>query len=409
MGDAISHAVLPGIAIGFLISGTRGGIWIFIGAGISGVITAMLSQLIQVFGRVDRGASLGIVFTTMFALGLVLIAQVKSVGQVDLDPSCVLYGEVELAAIDYIAGTSIPHAIPLLLGVIITSALLLVVCWKELMIASFDPDVAHSQGIRPGLVQQLLMIMVAVTCVAVFQSVGSILVISLLVAPAAAARLLTDRLSAMVGISIGIGTTIAVLGVVVALALPGVFFSDVEDVSISGSIAVVGGMIVFVLAIASPKSGLLTRRLHILGLHKRILEEDLLGAMYRLEVEGREHPSLSHLIKEIYPSEKSRKNQSSRKVSTTLRRLVRKGLVVNFVQPSLTSKGRVAGATIVRSHRLWERFFANHAEIPIDHLHDIAMDLEHANSPELELALEQFAAGILHDPQGREIPTSEHS
>ena len=92
------------------------------------------------------------------------------------------------------------------------------------MVASFDPDVAHSQGIRPGLVQQLLMIMVAVTCVAVFQSVGSILVISLLVAPAAAARLLTDRLSAMVGISIGIGTTIAVLGVVVALSLPGVFF-----------------------------------------------------------------------------------------------------------------------------------------------------------------------------------------
>ena len=404
LGDAISHAVLPGIALGFLVSGTRGGPWIVIGAGVAGVVTAMLSQLIHVVGRVERGASLGIVFSTLFALGLVLIVQVQSVGQVDLDPGCVLYGEVELAAIDYMAGTSIPRAVPLLFGVIILSVVLLGICWKEILVSSFDPAVAFSQGIRPGIVQQALMVVVAVTCVAVFESVGSILVIALLVAPAAAARLLTDRLSIMVCISVLAGMCMAVSGVFVALLLPSRIFVGVEDVSISGSIAAMGGVLVVLLAIISPRSGVLSRTMNVIRLKRRILEEDLVGALYRLEVEGRAHPSLAHLIREIHTVDRSHAENSSRQVSRAIQRLIQKELVTDCIRPSLTAEGRVTGATIVRTHRLWERFFANHAEIPIDHLHDIAMDLEHASSPELELALENFAAGVDRDPQGREIP-----
>ncbi|MEM6917075.1 MAG: metal ABC transporter permease, partial [Verrucomicrobiota bacterium] len=106
MGDAISHAVLPGLAIAFLITGSRASLPMFFGAAIAGVLTAVFTQWIARFGNVDRGAAMGIVFTTLFAIGLILIRQAAD--HVELDPGCVLYGAIELTPLDTIGNTGIP-------------------------------------------------------------------------------------------------------------------------------------------------------------------------------------------------------------------------------------------------------------------------------------------------------------
>ncbi len=238
LGDAVSHAVLPGIAIGFLISGTRGGGWMLIGAIIAGLATSTLTQLLRGVAGVDRGAALGVVFSTLFALGLVLIAQVAD--SVDLDPACVLYGQVELVPLDMVdlAGIQVPRVVPLLTGVILAMGLIVMSLWKELMVSSFDAATAEGQGIPTVLMDQILMVLVASACVVAFESVGSILVIALLVTPAAIARLMTDRLSRVVGIAAAIGIGFSILGHFAAVAGPRSLFHQEAALSTAGMTAV---------------------------------------------------------------------------------------------------------------------------------------------------------------------------
>ena len=206
MGDAISHAVLPGIAIGFLISGSRDSVWMFVGAAVAGIVAAVLTQFLHRFGRLDRGASMGVVFTTFFALGLILI--VYTADHVELDPECVLYGAIELAPIDLlsIAGIEVPRSLPVLVVIGLLNLILMILLYKEFKICSFDPAMARASGINVQLMNQILMIMTAATCVACFEVVGSILVVALLVVPAATARLLSDRLNIVLILAMVIGS-----------------------------------------------------------------------------------------------------------------------------------------------------------------------------------------------------------
>ena len=205
MGDAISHAVLPGIALGFFVSGTRDNVWMFLGAAIAGIVTAVLTQFLHRMGRLERGAAMGVVFTSLFALGLVMIVQAAD--HVDLDPNCVLYGAIELAPLDTVMflGMEVPRAFPVLLVVCLINLVIILLFYKEMVISSFDPDMARSTGIHSGLMNQVLMVMTAATCVACFEVVGSILVVSLLVIPAATARLISDRLSIVLVLAVIVG------------------------------------------------------------------------------------------------------------------------------------------------------------------------------------------------------------
>ena len=222
MGDAISHAVLPGLAIAFLVTGARSSLTMFIGAAIVGVLTAVFTQWISKFGNVDRGASMGIVFTTLFALGLLLIVQAAD--HVDLDPGCVLYGAIELTPLDIVRrlelfgfALDLPRAALVLGAVTILNLLFVILFFKELRISSFDPDLARTMGIHANLMHYLLMMLVAITTVAAFEAVGSIIVIAMLIVPAAAAHLLTDRLWLMIVISVVLAIFSAVFGHLSAL------------------------------------------------------------------------------------------------------------------------------------------------------------------------------------------------
>ncbi len=260
MGDAISHAVLPGLAIAFLVTGARSSLTMFIAAAIVGVLTAVFTQWISKFGNVDRGASMGIVFTTLFALGLILIVQAAD--HVDLDPGCVLYGAIELTPLDVVwrpewfgQSLEVPRAALVLGAVTLLNLLFVVIFFKELRIASFDPELATTIGINANLMHYLLMTLVAITTVAAFEAVGSIIVIAMLITPAATAHLLTDRLIVMVVISALIAMLSAILGHVSALIVPGWF--GFAGTSTSGMMAVMSGLIFAAVLLFAPRYGIL--------------------------------------------------------------------------------------------------------------------------------------------------------
>lgn len=269
MGDAISHAVLPGLAIAFLITGARASFALFLGAMIVGVLTAVFTQWVSNFGKVDEGASMGIVFTTLFALGLLLIVQAAD--HVDLDAGCVLYGAIELTPLDVLwrlevfgVLLEIPRAAVVLGIVALVNLTFVLLFFKELRISSFDPELATSLGISANVMHYALMTLVAVTTVAVFEAVGSIIVIAMLIVPAATAHLLTDRLGAMIAISAVIAALSAWLGHLSALRFPGWVGFDpalIETTSTSGMIAVVAGMIFVAALLFSPRYGIVSRRL----------------------------------------------------------------------------------------------------------------------------------------------------
>ena len=257
MGDAISHAVLPGIAVGFILTGSRASVPMFLAAAVTGVLTAVFTQWVSRFGRVDRGAAMGIVFTTLFALGLILIVQAAD--HVDLDPGCVLYGAMELTPLDgrMVLGWEVPRAVFSIGAVLLINLLFVVALFKELRLSSFDASLSDTLGFSSNLLHYLLMTVVAVTTVAAFEVVGSIIVIAMLIVPAATALLLTHRLVPMLVIASTVGVLSAGLGHLVAITVPTWF--GYGSTSSSGTMATVAGLLFGVAWLFGPTDGLVFR------------------------------------------------------------------------------------------------------------------------------------------------------
>lgn len=259
MGDAISHAVLPGLATAFLVTGSRASVAMFLGAALVGVLTAVFTQWISRFGNVDRGAAMGIVFTTLFALGLVLIQQIAH--KVDLDPGCVLYGAIELTPRDNVVlfGYLVPRAALVVGSTFIINLVIILALFKEFRLSAFDSGLSDTLGFSSHFLHYLLMVMVAVTTVASFEAVGSVIVIAMLIVPPATALLLTHRLSFVLILSCFFGAASALFGHLSAITVP-TWFGFV-DTNTSGMMATTAGVIFLGVWIFAPKSGLLLKLL----------------------------------------------------------------------------------------------------------------------------------------------------
>ncbi len=253
MGDAISHAVLPGIAIAFFLSGSRTPLPMVLGAGALGVATVFLVELAHRSGRLKEDASIGVVFPALFSVGVILVSRYAA--QVDLDLDCVLYGEIAYTPWDLllVGERSLgPKALWVTGGALAANLLLVGLAYKELKLTTFDPELAAALGFSPVVLHYLLMSAVSVTVVTSFESVGAILVVAMLVVPPAAAYLLTDRLGRMLALAVACG---------VASALGGYWLARWWDASIAGAMAVVAGALFALALLFSPAHGLLARTL----------------------------------------------------------------------------------------------------------------------------------------------------
>lgn len=395
LGDAISHAVLPGLAIAFFLTESRASVPMFVGAVLVGLLTAVLTEWIRDFGSVDEGASMGVVFTTLFALGLVMIVQAAD--HVDLDPGCVLYGSIESTPLETVAvgGYEIPRAILMLGSVAILNGLFVVVFFKELLISAFDPGMATTAGYSARLMHYLLMVIVAVTAVASFETAGNILVVAMFVVPPSTAYLLTTRLSRMILLSLVIAAGSAILGHWSAKAVPGWF--GFGSTSIAGMMALCAGLLFLLAALFSPLNGVVVRFYRRMKLARRILAEDVIALLYRLD---ERQPGQSVPLTEICT------RLLSNRIATqwAVTRKVHKGLIeLTTGGYRLTESGHRAAAELVRSHRLWEHYLVSEGISP-DVIHRQAEKLEHYTDRELRDRLQVESAAPALDPHGSPIP-----
>jgi len=272
LGDALSHAVLPGIIAGFAITGARAGLPMLLGALAAALLAVFLIGLVRRVARLESGAATGAVFTSFFALGLMLM-EATGARSVDLDLDCVLFGQLEsvvwleaqgfASLLDPVALAALPRQLFLLAAVAVVLAGLVALLWRPLHLLCFDPDYAAAIGLPARGLELALNLMVAAAAVAAFEAVGSILVVAMLVCPAAAIRLLTDSYRTQVLGGAVLGAALGALGYAVAGPLP-VAFGQAFSLNAAGVIGTLGGvtvagaMLLRQLRNASPKPAIIS-------------------------------------------------------------------------------------------------------------------------------------------------------
>ena len=373
LGDAISHSVLPGIVLGFLISAATGHAslhspWILVGATLFGLAAAFLVQNIHTTSRVKEDAALGITFTTLFALGVVMINVFA--GQADLDPGCVLYGNLE----HFIVNRTGFWPMAAILGGIL---LALVLFYRQLLVATFDPLLALSLGINVTLIHYGLMTVLSLTIVTSFEAVGAILAVALLVLPGATARLWTDRMAPMLLFAAAHGLISTVLG----YWLSHQYGPLRPHGSSAGGAITVAGFALFVGSwLASPRYGMVVRWWMRTKLRRTVELENLIKAIQ----ESGGQITLPALV------------QEQKVPAASLQRIASRGLSRNWLTKdtagttlTLTSEGKRAATRLQRAHELWEAYLQQELSLPPDHVHDAAEWIEHHLDQEQLKGLEQ--------------------
>lgn len=247
MSDAISHAILLGIVLGFFAVGDLASPVLIAAAAATGVLTVSLVELLHRTRLVREDAAIGLVFPALFSVGVILIS--RYAGNVHLDVDAVLLGELVFAPFRRleVGGVDLgPKALHVMLVILAINAAFIALFYKELKLTTFDAALAAALGFSPGVIHYLFMTLVSITAVGAFDAVGSVLVVALMIAPPATAYLLTDRLSVMIGLSVGIG---------VLSALAGYWLSFALDVSIAGSMATMTGVVFTLAFLLAPERG----------------------------------------------------------------------------------------------------------------------------------------------------------
>lgn len=371
LGDAISHSVLPGVAIAFLMG------WpFFIGAVATGVLTALGIGFVERNSRIKQDAAMGILFVSAFAFGLAIISRMHS----PVDLFHVLFGNVLAVSREDLlltAGTGVA-----VVGVI---ALL----YKELLLWSFDPLMAESVGLPVRGMHYLLILLTSVTIVASLQAVGIVLVVAMLIAPAATAFLLTDRFHRLIGLA-------AVLGAFASVA--GLYLSFYLDVASGATMVLVSGTLFSAVLFLAPKRGIIPRAIRRRRARSIAVVDDYLKHLLAL---SRSAPVAIDALA-------GRLDTAVASVERAVRRLERSGLVQRTAEGvTLSPEGLRRAMQVVRAHRLWERYLVDRGGIPLEEVHATADRLEHVSSPELTDRLDEALGRPAVDPHGAPIPRGD--
>ncbi len=254
ISDAVSHSILPGIVVGFFITQDLSSPWLLFLAAINGVITVYLVELVNKTQLVKEDTAIGLIFPALFSVGVILISRYS--GDVHLDTDAVLVGELAFAPFNRFEVNGIDlgaKAIWVMSGILLLSFLLLIIFYKELKISTFDKQLAASLGFSPVIIHYGLMTMTSLTTVGAFDAVGAILVVALIIVPAATAYLITNSLKKMLILSTCIGAI---------AAISGYWLAHFIDTSIGGSMAVMLGIIFLMVFLFEPNRGLISTILY---------------------------------------------------------------------------------------------------------------------------------------------------
>ncbi len=382
MGDALSHATLPGVALAFLITGEKNLPFLLIGATVTGILGVLAVLAIRQSSRIREDAAIGIVLSVLFGAGMALMSVIQSTSNgnaAGLDQF--IYGK----AASMIRSDARMIGITALVVVVGT-----VLLFKEFRIVCFDQDFATSMGRNATVVDLFMMGFVVLTTVIGLQAVGLILIVAMLIIPAAAARFWTDDLKMMTVVAGGIGALSGWLGASISALLPKMP---------TGAIIVLtaGALFIFSMTFAV-RRGILAGAVRRIRLRRRIALQHLLRAM--AEIEERTGQPTSVDSNELLTM-RSWVKSDLRKLTS---RAAGAGLIdkKSWSELKLTQLGRTHAQRILRNHRLWETYLIEHADIAPSHVDRDADEIEHVLSERLIRELEATLEA------GKDIPPSPH-
>ena len=384
LGDALAHAALPGVCLGYLLTGSKSPLPLFAGALAAGLLGALLILATVRFSRIKEDSAIGIVLSVFFGIGIVLLTHIQKLpagNQSGLDKY--LFGQ---------AATLVEEDLQVMavLGGIVALALL--AFYKELKLLAFDPGFGASLGLPMRRLEVLLTLLLVVVVVVGLQTVGVVLIVATLITPAAAARQWTDRLGSMVLLAAAIGAAAGVAGSLASALVPRLPTGPV--------IVVVSSGVLTVSLLFAPRRGLLWALLRERSVGARIRSENLLKDLYLQQERSGEWESFiswAHLM--------GVRGQTSRELERSARSLAAGGLVEMTEDAlRLTPAGVREAESVVRKHRLWEVYLTRRLELPSDHVHRDAEAMEHALTEKAVEALEELLGFPAVDPHGRDIP-----
>ncbi|MDQ8180888.1 metal ABC transporter permease [Pelagicoccus sp. SDUM812005] len=388
-GDTLSHAVLPGVAIGYLVAGEKDPFAIFVGATVAGVLGTVVVNLIKKTTHIKEDSSLGMVLAGFYGIGIVLMNRIQKLPTgTQSGVNKFLFGQA--AAVS-------PTEVWMIAGVAVAAVLMVLLFYRQFLLGSFDIGFARSLGLPAGLFHYLLMMLLAFTVVVSLQAVGAVLVSAMLVIPAASAYLLTDRMHRMLVLASVFGIFSGVLGA---------FFSFLGNSLPTGPLMVLAASSIFTLSfLFSPKHGLVSRWRKRRRGQKRIENENTLKAIYQVREsygfagEGVRVKDLALRMGETTDETRRRLEKLAAVGVCDLKEI--EGKSYAFLNPD----GWLRACAVVRNHRLWELYLTNQAEYEPDHVHDDAEVIEHILGEETVRHLERLLDYPAEDPHGKLIPS----
>lgn len=387
VGDAVAHAVLPGVCLAFIVAGGKDPVLLVIGSFIFGLLSMVIMDFISRNSRIAPDASIGMVLSVFFGFGIVLLTFIQSAGYIDqsgLDDF--LFGQ---------AAAMLRSDVEVFGGLSILIIFLIWLVFKELKLVSFDPSFAKSIGYPLKRIEFLIALLMVMTITAGIQAVGVVLMASMLIIPAAAARYWTDSLRTMIVIAATIGAFSGVTGSFISYTLPAM--------PTGPWMVVTAAAIFFISFLGAPKRGEITHYLNKNKFSRKINSENILKNLYIIQEKGA--PSHSFHTLSILSG---RLKLSKQKLKKYLSSLINKGYILETDHPQhsykLTTDGTREARRLVRVHRLWEQYLNQQLQIPKDHVHDDAESMEHLITPEIEKELKDFLGTPHYDPHQSLIP-----
>ncbi len=379
-GDTMSHAVFPGVVLGFFLQDEKNPYFILGCALLAGILGALMSGSLQRTTRLKQDASLGVVLVTFFAFGVGLHSLSPQTGV-----SSYLYGQI----------AAITDSDLLMMG----GVSLLIVCAVALLrrpfyVASFDPGFARNLSYPVKVLDSIFAFLLAAAVVVSMQAVGVVLVSAMLITPAATAYLLTDRFSKMMMLSVGFSILAGMIGCL---------WSYQQLKTPTGPAIAISAAALFGLAfLFAPQYGVLAKYLRRRQQVRQIRRENTLQSLYRIKEQrsdGKRAVTLSELAQY--------RRRSPSHVLPELFSLKKVGLIESLSGRDvwqLTMNGEQRAAELIRNHRLWELYLINEADYQTDHVHDDAEKMEHVLKGDLLEALEKQLDFPTADPHGMPIP-----